>query len=114
MIKGIVQQGQRRAREFGYPTANIPLDNFERTPGTYAAHVTMNGSMYTAAVYISKRNGSWMCEVHLIDQDIELYGKEMSVELLSHISEIDPFESTEQMQQKIDNDMTNVRNYHKD
>ncbi|PIR48027.1 hypothetical protein COV06_01355 [Candidatus Uhrbacteria bacterium CG10_big_fil_rev_8_21_14_0_10_50_16] len=111
-ISGIVQKGQQRARDFGYPTANIHLDSYNKEPGTYAAHATVFGSTYPAAAYISKRHGAWMCEVHLFDVEMNLYGAEMTVDLLSHVSPIDPFESRQQMQKKIHKDMRDVRFFH--
>ena len=112
MITGIIQPGERKAIRFGYPTANLHLERFDQRPGTYAATAKVDGHTYLAASFVSERHGQWICETHLLDADVELYGKQMEVTLLGHVSDVDPFESFEQMQEKIDNDITEVRNYH--
>lgn len=112
MITGIIREGSKHARAHGYPTANILIDRFEDRPGTYAAHARVQGKTYPAASFISNKEGQWVCETHLLDLDLDLYGERMEIELLSFVSDIDPFESFEQMQEKIDNDITEVRNYH--
>lgn len=111
MITGIVQYGNQRARELGFPTANLVLEEFTRSPGTWAAHTHVDGHTYPSAAYISQKDGVWTCETHLLDEEIELYDKEIRVELLSHISDVDPFETAAKMRKKIEGDISDVRDY---
>lgn len=112
MLEGTVQSGSQQAREHGYPTANIFLDDFAQKPGTYAAHVRVNNHVYAAAAFVHQRDHQWICETHILDQELDLYGKLIQIELLSFISDVAPYESFEQMQSKIDDDMNGVRTYH--
>ena len=112
MIEGTVQHGSKQARAHGYPTANIVLEDFSQRPGTYAAHVRVDNHLYAAAAFVHKRDMQWICETHLLDETLDLYGKTIQIDLLSFVSDVIPYESFEQMQSKIDSDITDVRTYH--
>lgn len=114
MLEGTVQHGSRQAREHGYPTANILLEDFSQRPGTYAAHVRVDDHTYAAAAFVHKRDMQWICETHILDEVLDLYGKAIQIDLLSFVSDVAPYESFEQMQGKIDNDISEVRDYHND
>ena len=74
--KGTVQKGGEYGRRLGFPTANVPLDDTD-VSGIFAAQVTVDDKKYHAAVYADQRNK--VLEVHLLDFEGDLYGKELTI-----------------------------------
>lgn len=109
-VSGIVQEGARQARRYGYPTANVSVSGLEIDHGTYAAYVMIDDQQHNAAAYY----GSWrpgIIEVHILDGECELYGREITVELLERVSGEVAFENAESMQKKIKEDIESARTY---
>jgi riboflavin kinase / FMN adenylyltransferase len=90
-IEGVVEPGDRRGRELGFPTANIPLGNFLRPRyGVYA----VRGRLDTGRVLDGVANlgirpmfdpPKELLEPHFLDFDGDLYGQRIEVELVSFI-----------------------------
>ncbi|MDX1408876.1 MAG: riboflavin biosynthesis protein RibF, partial [Saprospiraceae bacterium] len=87
-ISGKVAHGKKRGREWGFPTANLPLGK-RRPPltGIFTVSVKGLGSAPVPGVAsVGTRpvvNGrDTILEVHLLDFDQEIYGKRISVEFL--------------------------------
>src|SRR5690606_24113551 len=80
-LTGIVEHGDRRGRELGVPTANVPLPDRKVTPaiGVYAGYVRWDGQRYPAAINIGVRptfgSGKLLVEAHLLDFATDLYGE---------------------------------------
>lgn len=88
LIEGCVEQGDRRGRELGFPTANIVLGDQAVRDGVWAGLVQLaDGDTYAAAVSVGRRasfygrDGIRLLEAHLLDYCGDLYGQRLSVVL---------------------------------
>ena len=83
IVKGKVLKGNKKAGKIGFPTANIK--NTEKVlPGIYAGLVTVAKKTHDAVLYVGT-NSIDTLEAHLLDFKGDLYGKEISVEVLEKI-----------------------------
>jgi riboflavin kinase/FMN adenylyltransferase len=112
--KGVVQTGQKRGQELGFPTINIPLEDKE-VRGIFAAKVFIGKREYPAAVYadVSRK----ILEAHMLDfsdlpaQADDLYGKEIEIELLQKIRDDEKFDDEAELKAAIASDVAKVREY---
>ena len=92
-IEGVVQRGDRRGRELGYPTANLELGDYQRPKyGIYAVRVTLDdGSEYPGVASLGVRPTfeppQELLEAHLFGFDGDLYGRKIEVALHAFIRE---------------------------
>ncbi len=113
-IEGEVEVGQRVARNFGTPTANIswPPEKIPPPSGVYAgrAHFfTERGGSWPALLYLSPQH---LLEVHLLDWDGEsLYGEKLKVELMALLRPHKAGLSEQAMQVQIAEDLARGRAY---
>ena len=97
-VSGRVIPGQRLGRTLGFPTANLALAPTNRLAhGVYAVRALVDGKAYPAVASFGVRptvdNGPPLLEVHLLDVDADLYGREMTVEFVERIREERKFDS---------------------
>ena len=97
-IEGVVQRGDRRGRELGYPTANLPLGDYQRPRyGIYAVRVTLDdGSEHPGVASLGVRPTfdppTELLEAHLLDFDGDLYGRKVEVALHAFIRDEKKFD----------------------
>lgn len=90
-IAGIVEPGDRRGREFGWPTANVALGDYQRPAyGIYAVRVTLDdGSEHDGVANLGIRPmfspARELLEAHLFDFDGDLYGRTIEVALIAYL-----------------------------
>jgi riboflavin kinase/FMN adenylyltransferase len=100
-IEGVVQPGDRRGRELGYPTANLELGDYQRPKyGIYAVRVTLeDGSEYPGVASLGVRPTfdppRELLEAHLFGFDGDLYGRRIEVALHAYIREEKKFDAME-------------------
>jgi len=100
-IEGIVQRGDARGRQLGYPTANLGLGDYQRPKyGIYAARVTLeDGSEHPGVASLGVRPTfqppQELLEAHLFGFDGDLYGKKIEVALHAFIRDEKKFEQVE-------------------
>jgi riboflavin kinase/FMN adenylyltransferase len=98
-IEGVVQRGDARGRELGYPTANLTLGDYQRPRyGIYAVRVTLeDGSEHPGVASLGVRPTfeppQELLEAHLLDFDGDLYGRNIEVALHAFIREERRFDS---------------------
>lgn len=104
-IAGTVVHGDGRGRELGFPTANIdcPLECLP-PDGIYAAFVRLDQDDRIRASIVSVgRNPTFgdgqqpRAEVHIIDFDEWIYGREITVEFLLHMRDMACYKSASTM-----------------
>ena len=102
-IEGVVQGGDKRGRELGYPTANIVLGDYQRPRyGIYAVRVTLrDGSEHPGVANLGVRPTfdppTELLETHLLDFQGDLYGQKIEVALHAFIREEKKFESLDDL-----------------
>ena len=108
VYKGILQKGSKRGHTLGFPTANIPLDDVGAS-GIYVARVVFDGKEYHAAAFADQNRN--ILEAHILDADLDLYGKEITVELLKKIRDNKMFENDDDLRAAIADDVIKIRAY---
>ena len=109
MIKGAVQEGDKRGREMGFPTANLNVDNLIKLPfGVYAVKINYEGKTFNAIANYGIRptfdGDHVLLEVHLFDFSDDLYGKDIIVSFVEFIREEKKFDDLESLKDQIDKD----------
>ena len=107
-FSGKVVEGQKRGKELGFPTINIPL-NVATVSGIYAARVKVGEESYEAAAYADPKRG--VLEAHLLDFDQDLYGWQVTIELCKKIRESKKFTDAEELQDAIVRDIVEIRKF---
>lgn len=112
MIFGPVVSGDGIGKSFGCPTANLSLRRSQVpfNSGVYAAKATLDRVVYKAALVIQEK--PWKIETHLLDYDgPDFYGHLLEVEPVQKISEIEKYDSEEELKIKIKTDLELVRDF---
>ncbi len=114
-IEGVVQSGDKRGRELGYPTANMVLGDYLRPRyGIYAVRVTLDDeSEHPGVASLGVRPTfdppQELLETHLLDFDGDLYGRKIEVGLHAFIREERKFEGVEALVAEMRNDEAQAR-----
>lgn len=109
--------GNRVGREFGVATINLSLMHRQLAlHGIYIAYVHIDGNSYRAAVSIGtnpsvSKSNSCKLEAHLLDVDLNLYGKIATVEILDFIRDEMKFDHLNDLFAQIHEDIKVVRNF---
>lgn len=119
VIEGKVGEGYKIGRTIGYPTANIkPTEKFKIIPaeGIYVVYVYIDGQRHQGMLYIGKRPTmanahDVSIEVHILDFDEDIYGKEVMVELLTFLRRDAKFMSLEILKRQLAFDEERTREY---
>ncbi|RMH80557.1 MAG: bifunctional riboflavin kinase/FAD synthetase [Acidobacteria bacterium] len=110
-IKRRVVKGESRGTQLGFPTANLEAtENLCLKEGVYAVRVEHN--LLGVANYGKRptfEGRKKVLEVHLIDFDGDLRGRELYVEFLKFIREERKFSSLEELIAQIKRDISTVR-----
>lgn len=95
-------------RDLDTPTANLDLQDVDLEHGVYAAYATYDDRTYSAIVCYGVGEPPKF-EVHLLDFDQDIFGEQLSVEILQKVSELIPWSSKERMRQKILHDVETAK-----
>jgi riboflavin kinase / FMN adenylyltransferase len=100
-IEGIVQRGDARGRELGYPTANLTLGDYQRPKyGIYAVRTKLaDGTEHPGVASLGIRPTfdppTELLETHLLNFAGDLYGQKIEVSLHAYIREEKRFDEIE-------------------
>jgi riboflavin kinase/FMN adenylyltransferase len=112
-LRAPVIHGLKRGRKLGFPTANLDVGEALIPPdGIYAGRASLEGKTYPAAVYIPRdeREHPASVEVHILDLSDDLYGREITVELIERIRPDDRrFAEDRELVEQIAGDIEQVR-----
>ncbi len=115
-IRGIVEHGDKRGREIGYPTANLAIDKYLRPKyGIYAVtgKVLATGEMLKGAANIGVRPQfeppKELLEPHFFDFSGDLYGQEIEVSFHHFLRGEAKFDSLEALVEQMDKDCAEAR-----
>ncbi len=105
-IEGTVEQGDKRGRTIGFPTANVGLGEHLRPRfGVYAVRALVGGKWRDAVANLGRRPTIGKLqenfEVHLFDFDGDLYGKSLRVALVDFIRPEMKFAGLDQLKAQI-------------
>ncbi|MEC8653289.1 MAG: riboflavin biosynthesis protein RibF [Planctomycetota bacterium] len=111
---GEVIHGDARGRTMGFPTANVALQTGALPPaGVYAVEAVVDGDTFAAVANLGARptfdDGEASLEVHLLDFDGDLYGRELEVTFRQLLREQRCFDGPEDLKRQIAVDVTAAR-----
>ena len=110
-FSGKVVDGNKTGRQIGFPTANISEINKEKMiphKGVYIVDVLVSGERYRGMMNIGLRptfgGTNQTVEVHLINFSGNLYGQNITVEVLKKLREEHSFDSVEDLKRQLEID----------
>lgn len=116
-ISGRVVHGKQLGRTIGFPTANLPLKRLVApVNGVYAVEVHgLGDNPLPGVANIGNRPTvaglGLQLEVHLIDTQMDLYGRHIDVVLRKKLRNEQRFASLDALKQQIANDVVAARDY---
>ncbi len=115
-VKGLVEKGEQRGREIGWPTANIALPFPEKcTPGDgiYAVRTVVRDQVLAGACSVGVRPtfgvGTRTIEVHILDFDDDIYGESVEVRFHRKIRDEVAFDGVDALVKQIERDVVEAR-----
>ncbi len=118
-VRGVVVEGDKRGRELGYPTANVPIPPVDAAPadGVYAGWLTRldTGERYPAAISVGTNptfagERARRVESYVLDRDdLELYGVEVAVAFVERLRGMEKFESVDALLETMHDDVRRAR-----
>ncbi|HLZ59948.1 MAG TPA: bifunctional riboflavin kinase/FAD synthetase [Ktedonosporobacter sp.] len=125
IVSGIVQHGDQRGRTIGFPTANLRPDPHKLLPadGVYVTRIRVhhdtesdlytNSTVYNGVTNIGVRptfNGQErLVEAHILDKNLDLYDKAITVEFITRLRGEQRFSGIEALKSQIAADANQAR-----
>ena len=115
-LKGEVIRGLSKGKSIGFPTANVKINSFEQLippNGVYSVTLEVEDSTYKAVCNIGfcptvKKNNQLSIEVHIINEDINLYGKNIVLKFKDFLRLESKFKSEDDLAKQIKKDILKV------
>lgn len=111
LLNGTVIHGDKRGKELGYPTANIqPEESSKIIPkkGVYATWVRVDGEYFYGMLNIGERptfdGASYSIEVHIIDFEEDIYGKEIQIQFVKRVRDEMKFSGKDELISQLNQD----------
>lgn len=108
ILNGNVVHGAKRGKSLGFPTANVQPENRAKVipkNGVYAVWVRTGMQYYQGMMNIGRKptfGGTQVSmEVHIIDFDKDIYGKNIQVQFVSRIRDEQKFDGPDQLVNQI-------------
>jgi riboflavin kinase/FMN adenylyltransferase len=117
-VRGVVGHGDERARELGFRTANVAIDEDVLLPadGIYAGwYERPDGSVHPTAISLGRRPtfyefaDSSLLEAHLLDFDGDLYGEAARVRFVERLRDEVKFDGVEELVAQMGRDCDRAR-----
>ena len=110
-----VIEGDRRGREFGFPTANLDFPHNPPMRGVFAVTSRLEGKLFRGVANVGTRptvDGTRLViEVHLLDFAADLYGQKMTVRFHQRLRAEQRFDSVEGLREQICRDIDAAREF---
>ena len=106
-ISGVVIEGAQLGRTIGFPTANVkyPPDIVQIPYGVYAARVGGHAGVLNWGIKPTVHNTKEpIVEVHILDYEGDLYGKNIEIDILKKLRNEQKFASLEELKLQIKKD----------
>lgn len=114
-LASTVIEGEKRGRQLGWPTANLRIPTHRVLPadGIYATLAEIDGESVPSVTYIGKRptfeDGERLLEVHIFDQMLNLYGRDISVSFIQQVRGDMTFQSVDDLLKQMAQDGAQAR-----
>ncbi len=114
-LTSTVIEGEKRGHQLGWPTANLRIPSRRVLPadGIYATLTEIDRVCLPSVTYIGTRptfqEGERLLEVHVFDQTLDLYGKEVSVSFIEQVRGDKTFPNVDDLLKQMDHDGDQAR-----
>lgn len=117
-VRGVVETGDRRGRELGFPTANVAVPDRICLPadGIYAGtYLGPDGVERPCAISLGRRPTFYehaevsLLEAHLLDFDGDLYGQDARVRFVERLRGEERFDSVDALVEQMTRDCARAR-----
>jgi len=115
-ILGTVMRGDDLGKKIGFPTANLSAHNEQFPPnGVYFAEAKLDGVAYPGVVNlgyrptVSSSKTERVLEIHLLDFDRDIYGKDLEVRFIRYLRPEKKFENVDTLVRQIERDVQQAR-----
>lgn len=114
-VLGEVVRGRQLGRTIGVPTANIAIEAEQLPPtGVYAVRVLVDGRCQNGVANLGRRptvgvSEDLSLEVHLLDFDGDLYGRDLEVSFVTRLRDEQKFDGLEALKTQIALDIAAAR-----
>ena len=113
---GRVAHGDKRARQWGIPTANIYLHRLvSPLQGVYCINAVIDGEVHEGVANVGTRptvdGTKSLLEVHLLNFNRDIYAKNIEVRFMHKLRDEQRFDSVEALKQQILADVANCAAY---
>lgn len=102
-FSGVVVEGRQQGREMGFRTANLQIPAWQCLPceGVYGGYAIVDGVSYKAAISMGVsptfEDAVANCEVHILEFEGDLYGKEIQVRLVKRLRAMRKFDLVDEL-----------------
>lgn len=117
LLNGTVVHGDKRGKSLGFPTANIQPENPSKIipkKGVYATWVRIEESYYRGMMNIGERptfdKTKLSIEVHILDFNTDIYGKEIQVQFVERIRDELAFSGKNELIEQLHRDKDRTMN----
>lgn len=118
-FEGIVTEGDKVARQLGFPTANLqPVKDNKVIPGdgVYVSRIDFNGKVFDGMLYIGFRPTltqglKRVIEVNVFEFDLAIYGEKLTVSFIKRLRGEMKFDSKEELINQINSDKKETLEY---
>lgn len=115
-ILGTVVRGEHLGKKIGFPTANLSAHSEQFPPnGVYFAQAMLDGVVYPGVINLGYRptvstsKSERVLEIHLLDFDRDIYGKDVEVRFVRYLRPEQKFENLDALTQQIELDVQQAR-----
>ena len=102
-----VQKGHSRGKKLGFPTINSPIER-SFPDGIYFSYATVAGKRYNALTFIGEaktfNETEYLSETYLLDFAQDIYGQDVTVEVLKKLRDNQKFASEEELIKQMEDD----------
>lgn len=118
-LSGVVVHGEQRGRLLGFPTANLQVSHSHKlipANGVYVVETMCDGMLFRGMMNIGHQptfhaEQLQKLEVHVIDQALDLYGKNLTIRFLDRLRNEEKFSGREALVAQLERDRDLARNW---
>jgi riboflavin kinase / FMN adenylyltransferase len=114
VLQGIVREGHKRGKQFGFPTINFPLTETVEE-GIYASRIVISGQQYNGVTFIGTAKTFdetiFQAETYVLEFNQDVYGQTVTVTLLKKLRDNQKFGSVEELIKQMEEDTRQAQVY---
>jgi len=116
-LMGRVYPDRKIGRTLGFPTANIlyPKEKFPLKIGVYETRICVDGTFYRGITNYGARptfeDETVVTETYLDGFDGDLYGKELKIEFIRFLRDVQKFDGVDGLKRQLEEDIERVRKH---